>query len=187
MTTLVRGEVAIAGERLEETGGERSIDALESLEEEHADGIALVGETVAARVGAVCLPGAWRAVWRGRSAAMPGSIGTGKSESVQHRRAEIGGGERGAGGDVGVADQSMHHRRLPRVIELKAWDPLSVGQGGGRSQFLELAADSFPQDVLLGIVVVVNDLGHALAQLRQVFDTFVDPIISDVIGGRLGS
>jgi hypothetical protein len=29
LTTFVRGEVAIAGERLEETGGERSIDALE--------------------------------------------------------------------------------------------------------------------------------------------------------------
>jgi hypothetical protein len=29
LTALVRGEVAITGERLEETGGERSIDALE--------------------------------------------------------------------------------------------------------------------------------------------------------------
>ena len=42
MTTFVRGEVAIAGERLEKSGGEWSIDALEKLEEEHADGIALV-------------------------------------------------------------------------------------------------------------------------------------------------
>ena len=82
----------------------------------------------------------------------------------------------------------MHHRQLPRVIELKAWDPLSVGQGGGLSQFLELAAiDESFQDVLLGIVVVVNDLGHALAQLRQVLDVLLDPIVGDVIGGRLGS
>ena len=51
MTTFVRGEVAIAGERLEETRGEWSIDALEQLQEEDADGIALVGETVATRVG----------------------------------------------------------------------------------------------------------------------------------------
>jgi len=29
LTTFVRGEVAIAGERLEESGGEWSIDALE--------------------------------------------------------------------------------------------------------------------------------------------------------------
>ena len=29
LITFVRGEVVIAGERLEETGGERSIDALE--------------------------------------------------------------------------------------------------------------------------------------------------------------
>ena len=28
----------------------------------------------------------------------------------------------------------MHHRQLPRVIELKTGDALSVGQGGGRSQ-----------------------------------------------------
>jgi hypothetical protein len=46
---------------------------------------------------------------------------------------ETGGGEGGAGGDVGIADQSMHHRQLPRVIERKARDALSVGQGGGLS------------------------------------------------------
>ena len=74
------------------------------------------------------------------------------------------------------------------MIELKARDPPSVGQGGGLSQFLELAAiDERFQDVLLGIVVVVNDLGHALAQLRQVVDILVDSIVGDVIGGRLGS
>ncbi len=63
------------------------------------------------------------------------------SESVQYRRVEISGGESGAGGDVSIADQGVHHRQLPGlpgVIELKAWDPLSVGQGGGLSQFLEL-------------------------------------------------
>jgi GTPase involved in cell partitioning and DNA repair len=69
---------------------------------------------------------------------MPGSIRTGESQSVQHRRVEVGGvegGEGGAGGDVGIADQSMHHRQLPRVIERKARDALSLGQGGGLSQF----------------------------------------------------
>jgi hypothetical protein len=34
---------------------------------------------------------------------------------------------------------------------------------------------------------VVNDLGHALAQLGQVLDVLFDPIVGDVIGGRLGS
>jgi hypothetical protein len=117
-----------------------------------------------------------------------GVLGLGKPESVQHRRVEIGGGESGAGGDVGIADQSMHHRQLPRMIELKARDALSVGQGGGLGQFLELAAiDESFQDVLLGIVVVVNDLGHALAQQRQILDVLFDPIVGDVIGGRLGS
>ena len=51
-----------------------------------------------------------------------------------------------------------------------------VGQGGGLSQFLELAAiDESFQDVLLGIVVVVNDLGHALAQLRRFSTFFLTP------------
>ncbi len=62
-------------------------------------------------------------------------LGLGNAESVQYRRVEIGGGKSGAGGDVGIADQSMHHRQLPRVIELKARDALSVGQGVGSASF----------------------------------------------------
>ena len=111
----------------------------------------------------------------GRAQRGQGVLGLRKSESVQHRWAEIGGGEGGVGGDVGIADQSMHHRQLPRVIELKARDAFSVGQDGGRSQLLELAAiDESFRDVLLGIVVVVNDLGHTLALLRQVLDVLFD-------------
>ena len=188
LTTFVRGEVAIAGKGLQKTGGERSIDTLEQLQEEHANGIAFVQETVTTRVrqfGHQAFGAQLRKIVAQRGQRV---LGLGKSESVQHRRVEIGGGEGGAGGDVGIADQSMHHRQLPRVIELKARDALSVGQGGGLSQFLELAAiDESFQDVLLGIVVVVNDLGHALAQLRQILDVLFDTIVGDVIGGRLGS
>ena len=50
LTTFVRGEVAIAGKGLQKIGGERSIDTLEQLQEEHANGIAFVQETVTTRV-----------------------------------------------------------------------------------------------------------------------------------------
>jgi len=166
LTTFVRGEVAIASEGFEEAGGEWSIDALEELEEEYADAIALVGETVSTRVRKFVdeVLGAQFGEVLGQRC--QGVLGLGKSESVQHRLIEIGSGEGGAGSDVGIADQSMHQRQLPRVIELKAGDALSLGQGGGGNEFLELAAiDESFQDVLLSIVVVVNDLGHALTQL----------------------
>lgn len=75
-------------------------------------------------------------------------------------RVEIGSGESRAGGDVGEAYQSMHEGELPRMVELQAGDSLSVGRGGGLSQFLELASiDKSFQDVLLGVVVVVNETG----------------------------
>jgi hypothetical protein len=80
-----------------------------------------------------------------------GVFGLGKSESGQHRRVEIGGGEGGAGGDVGIADQSMHPRQLPTVIERKARDALSLGQGGGAQPVFGVgrAIDESFQDVLL--------------------------------------
>jgi hypothetical protein len=42
LATFLLGEVAIAGKGLEKTSGERSIDTLEQLKEEHANGIAFV-------------------------------------------------------------------------------------------------------------------------------------------------
>jgi hypothetical protein len=50
LATFLLGEVAIAGKGLEKTSGERSIDTLEQLQEEHANGIAFVHETVTTRV-----------------------------------------------------------------------------------------------------------------------------------------
>jgi len=77
---------------------------------------------------------------------------------------------------------------LPRRIELEARDPLAVGQYGRLGQLSQLAAvhERF-QDVLLGLVIVVNDLGHPLAEWRQVLDVLVDSIVSDIVGSGLGS
>jgi hypothetical protein len=86
--TFVRGEVAIAGERLEETGDERSIDALEPLEEEQADGIALVGETVATPVGQFFEQTFGAQFGKIVAQRCQAVLGLGKSESVQHRRVE---------------------------------------------------------------------------------------------------
>jgi hypothetical protein len=42
------------------------------------------------------------------------------------------------------------------------------------------------QEVLLGVVIVVDDVGHPPAELRQVLHILIDPIISHIIGSRLG-
>ena len=58
----------------------------------------------------------------------------------------------------------------------------------GSASFPQLAAvDEGLQDVLLSVVIVVDDIGHPLAELRQVLYTLVDSVVSHVIGGRLGS
>ena len=58
----------------------------------------------------------------------------------------------------------------------------------GSASFPQLAAvDEGLQNVLLGIVIVIDDIRHPLTELRQVLDVLVDAVVSDVIGSRLGS
>ena len=57
------------------------------------------------------------------------------------------------------------------MIELEAGDALTVGQYGWLGKFPQLAAVyERLQEVLLGVVIVVDDLGHPLAEPRQVLD-----------------
>ena len=51
LRAFVGGEVTIAGKGLEETGGERCINAFEEFEKDNTYGISLVGETVATGLG----------------------------------------------------------------------------------------------------------------------------------------
>src|SRR5260370_32288644 len=101
---------------------------------------------------------------------MPGCVGT---ESVQRWRVHLGRRESRAGSDVGESHQRMHDRQLARMIELEARDALAVGQYGRLSQFPQLAAVyERLQEVLLGVVIVVDDLGHPLRSCGR-FSTFL--------------
>ena len=135
LTAFVRGEVTIAGKGLEETGGERCIDAFEELEKEHADGIALVGEAVATRVGKFLDQTFGSQFGKIITQRRQRVLGLGKSQSVQGGRIKVGSRKGAARGDVGEAYQSVHHRQLARMVEFKAGNPLSTGKTVGSASF----------------------------------------------------
>src|SRR5215472_192745 len=98
-------------------------------------------------------------------------------------------GAEGAGRrDLGEADQGMHQSQLPWIVELEARDALA-GRGASRlSEMLELSAtDECLEDVLLDVEIIVIDRGELVAQRREVLDGFVNAVIGDVIGRRLGA
>src|SRR5580658_8157045 len=117
MATFVLGEFAITGKRLENTGGERSIDTLKQFQEEHANGIALGGETVTTRVRQFFYQTFGAQLGKIIAERSQRVLGGGQAQSVQGWRVEIGSGETGAGSNVGKAYQSMHQGQLPGVVE----------------------------------------------------------------------
>lgn len=89
---------------------------------------------------------------------------------------------------MGEAHQRVHHGDLPRVIQLETGYPPSVGKNRGLGEFAQLAAiDECFHPVLLDVVVVVDDLRHAVAELREVPDVLMDAVVVDVVGSRLRS
>jgi hypothetical protein len=59
----------------------------------------------------------------------------------------------------------MHDGQLHGMIQLEAGNALAVGENRWFGEFAQLPAiDECFQDVLLGIVVVVDDLRHSLAE-----------------------
>jgi len=98
------------------------------------------------------------------------------------------GGKGAFGGDVGEAQQSVHQGQLPRVIELQAGNPFAVGQDRGLAELVKLAAiDEGFENVLLNVEVVVDDRGKLLPELGKLVDGFVDGVVVNVVGGRLGA
>ena len=74
------------------------------------------------------------------------------------------------------------------MIQFQARNPSAVGKHGGLSQLTQLASvDKGLQDVLLDCEIIVADAGQLISQWRQVFDSLPDPIISHVIGRKLGT
>lgn len=87
------------------------------------------------------------------------------AQGSECRGVKVLGGELAAGRDIGKTHQRMHHGQLPRVIQLEAGYPSSVGKDRGFGELAQLtAADEGLHHVLLDVVVVVDDLGHAVAQ-----------------------
>jgi len=55
-------------------------------------------------------------------------VGRSTAERFDDIGIEFGGGESGSGGDVGEANQRVHQRQLPGMIELEAGYPPTVGE-----------------------------------------------------------
>ncbi len=79
-------------------------------------------------------------------------------------------------------------RELPRVVELEAGDAFSTGGDCRLREYSQLAAvDEGLDNVLLDVQVVVDDRRETGAQVGQVGDGFLDAVVGDVVGRRLGS
>jgi hypothetical protein len=182
------GKRCVGPHRRDEAGGQRSVDALEELQEDEADRIALGQEPVARGV---------RQLFDETSGAQFGEIVAqrgegvaigGRAEGVANARVEVVCREAVGGGDMTEAHERVHERELPRVIELEAGSALSGGGDRRVRQLSQLPAiDEGFQDVLLHVEVVVVDGRERRAQRRQVVDRFADAVIGDVVGRSFGA
>ena len=152
------GELGVGPDRREKTGGERSVDALEKLQKDETDRIAVGEETVAARVRQLfdeTLGAQFREIVAQRSEGV--AIGA-RAEGGENPRIEFGRGKAIGGGDVTEAHERVHKRELPRVVELETGDALS-GCGDRRLRQLSQlpTVDEGFDDVLLHVEVIVVD------------------------------
>lgn len=93
-----------------------------------------------------------------------------------------------AGGHVGKAQQRVHHRELPWVIQFETWYSSAIGKNGRLGKLPQLTAvDEGFHHILLDVVVVVDDLRHPVAETRKVLQVLVDAVVVYVVSGRLGS
>jgi hypothetical protein len=112
----------------------------------------------------------------------------GATECCDDMRIDLGGGECVGGRDVGEANESVHQRELPGMVELEAGDAFAGWCNGGRGKPLQLAAvDKRLENVLLDIQVVVVDRGELVAQGREMLDGLVETIVVDVVARRFGA
>ena len=58
----------------------------------------------------------------------------GEAKSFSGIGMDFGGGERVTSGDMGEADEGMHQRQLPGMVQLQARNPLAIGQCGGLAE-----------------------------------------------------
>src|SRR5260370_29450312 len=98
-------------------------------------------------------------------------VGLAPTESVQRRAIKIRGGKGSARDEVGEANEGVHDRQLAGMIQFQTGDALAAGKPGRLGQLAQLpTVDKGFQDVLLDILIVVDDLGHALPASTELFD-----------------
>ena len=84
--------------------------------------------------------------------------------------------------------QGVHQSQLPWVIEFEPRDAFTAGKHCGLDQVMQLTAvDKAFQNVLLNVKIIVANAGEPVSELWEIFDSFFDPIVGHVIGGRFGA
>src|ERR687892_269182 len=185
---LLRRNLGLGEERSQEPGGKRSVEAVEELEEDHAEAVArgeqpipprmrkLFDQPLGAQLGNI--------VAQRREPVVAGGLAQGSGDWL----VKLGHVEGAAGSDVCEPDQGLHDGKLARMIELQARNAFAARQDGRLAQLLQLAViDKGLQDVLLDVQVGVDDRGLLLAKGGEMVDRLRDCVVPNVVGGRLGA
>ena len=187
LVAFVLSESGVGSDGAEQASRERRIDALEELQEDDADRVALGEQAIASGVRHLlneALGPELREVVAQRSQSI--RIG-GRVEGGRRGGMEIAHRERVTSGNVREADERMHERELAGMIQFQAGNPLAVGEVCGFGEVSQLAAvHEGLEDVLLDREIPVGDGHHRVAQRRQVFDGFRDAEVPDVVGRGFG-
>src|SRR5271165_428952 len=181
------GQGLVSGNRVEESGGKWSVDAVEEFQEDQADRISLDRQTVAAGAGQL-FDEAFRAklgevVSKGGQAILL----SGATEGGDDVRIDFAGAEGVGGRDLRKAHESVHESQLSRIVELEARNAFAGRGDGGLGKPLELTAiDKRLEDILLDVQVIVIDRSKLVAQGRKVLHGLVHSVVGHVVAGCLG-
>src|SRR6266436_4787880 len=184
---LAVGEGLVSGDRVEESSGQRSVDAVEEFQEDQADRISLGQQTVAAGAGQL-FDKAFRAELGevvskgGQAVLLRAGIESGDDEGIDFAGAE------GVGGrDLRKADESVHEGQLAGIVELEARNAFADRGDGGLGEPLELTAiDKRLEDILLDIQVTVVDRRELVAQRGKMLDSLIHSVVGHVVAGCFG-
>jgi hypothetical protein len=169
-------QLAVAGNGAKQSGGERSIDALEELEEDERHRVTAGQDAIPAGMRHF-LDESLCSELRQIVAQRPQTVaGRGTAERIEDFRVEFGSRECRAAGNMGKANQRVHQRQLARVVEFQTGYAFAARQDGRFSEFAQLTAvDERLQDILLDVLVIVVDSRELLPQLRKVSTALFTP------------
>jgi hypothetical protein len=89
---------------------------------------------------------------------------------------------------VSEAHQGMHESQLPGIVQFQTRNAFTATKHGGLGKLAQLTAvDKGLQDVLLHGEIIVTDAHQLLIGVLGGSLRFLDPVVGDVVGGRLGT